>query len=167
MAMRLPVYVLVILSLALTCTATTYTVGDNSGWDISSDLQTWEKNKTFYVGDVLGTYSFFVFTFSSYNSFVTFVLLVWKWKEGRWRVKNHFHFYYITYKYIYSIYNLTKPSFSTIYHRVVTSSSSFFFLIKLGVYIYIFFFLRYWLNSWFNVPFMWWNGREYYFSIIE
>ncbi|XP_050254353.1 stellacyanin [Quercus robur] len=62
MAKRLPVYVLVILSLALTCTATTYTVGDNSGWDISSNLQTWEKNKTFDVGDVL------IFQFSSSNS---------------------------------------------------------------------------------------------------
>uniref|UniRef100_A0A2N9E7B8 Phytocyanin domain-containing protein n=1 Tax=Fagus sylvatica TaxID=28930 RepID=A0A2N9E7B8_FAGSY len=59
---QLQVYVLVILSLALTCTATTYVVGDSSGWDISTDLETWEKNKTFYVGDALQ------FQFSSSNS---------------------------------------------------------------------------------------------------
>lgn len=57
MAKQLEVCVLVILSLALTCTATSYTVGDTSGWDISTDLGTWEKGKTFYVGDVLRKHS--------------------------------------------------------------------------------------------------------------
>ncbi|XP_059461661.1 stellacyanin [Corylus avellana] len=56
---RLQVYVLLILSLALTCAATTYVVGGNSGWDISTDLDTWATGKTFFVGDVL------VFQFSS------------------------------------------------------------------------------------------------------
>ncbi|KAM7250140.1 hypothetical protein ACFE04_022023 [Oxalis oulophora] len=34
-------------------TATTYQVGDSSGWDISSDLDTWPNGKTFQIGDVL------------------------------------------------------------------------------------------------------------------
>ncbi|KAA8533920.1 hypothetical protein F0562_031437 [Nyssa sinensis] len=53
MAEQLLVHVIVILGLSLTCTATVYTVGDTSGWDISSDLDTWVKNKRFVVGDVL------------------------------------------------------------------------------------------------------------------
>ncbi|CAN1162385.1 Blue copper protein [Linum perenne] len=43
-----------ILSLAVSSTsATTYTVGDNSGWDISTDLDTWAQDKSFNVGDAL------------------------------------------------------------------------------------------------------------------
>ncbi|KAG5533654.1 hypothetical protein RHGRI_027739 [Rhododendron griersonianum] len=53
---------LVILGLALTCRATLYNVGDSSGWDVSSDLDTWKQGKTFVVGDVL------VFQYSSSNS---------------------------------------------------------------------------------------------------
>ncbi|KAI3978354.1 hypothetical protein MKX01_013152 [Papaver californicum] len=38
----------------ITCKAsTTYTVGDTSGWDISSDLESWVQDKTFAVGDIL------------------------------------------------------------------------------------------------------------------
>lgn len=43
----------VVLGFATTCTSTTYTVGDTSGWDISTDLATWAQDKTFNVGDVL------------------------------------------------------------------------------------------------------------------
>lgn len=35
------------------CNATTYFVGDTSGWDISSDLDSWPLGKRFSVGDVL------------------------------------------------------------------------------------------------------------------
>ena len=81
---QLQVYVLVILSLALTCTATTYVVGDSSGWDISTDLETWEQNKTFYVGDALRMCILFVFTFSSYNNFFFFLsCLKMKGREGK------------------------------------------------------------------------------------
>ncbi|KAJ9678710.1 hypothetical protein PVL29_020791 [Vitis rotundifolia] len=46
--------VLVVLGLALTCSvATVYTVGDSSGWDISTNLDTWVADKKFIVGDVL------------------------------------------------------------------------------------------------------------------
>lgn len=38
------------------CNATTYIVGDTSGWDISTDLDTWSQGKRFFVGDVLGNY---------------------------------------------------------------------------------------------------------------
>lgn len=41
-------------AILLTCSAATlYTVGDNSGWDISTNLDTWANDKTFLVGDVL------------------------------------------------------------------------------------------------------------------
>lgn len=45
---------LLVLGFALNCRAATYMVGDNSGWDISTDMNTWSKDKTFNVGDVLG-----------------------------------------------------------------------------------------------------------------
>lgn len=51
---------LVILGLALTCRATLYNVGDSSGWDVSSDLDTWKQGKTFVVGDVLGEYFVYI-----------------------------------------------------------------------------------------------------------
>lgn len=38
------------------CNATTYFVGDTSGWDISSDLDSWTLGKRFSVGDVLSKY---------------------------------------------------------------------------------------------------------------
>ncbi|KAL8096043.1 stellacyanin-like [Apium graveolens] len=44
---------LVVLCFSSTCTATTYMVGDNSGWDISTDLGSWTNGKQFQVGDVL------------------------------------------------------------------------------------------------------------------
>ncbi|XP_009760606.1 mavicyanin-like [Nicotiana tabacum] len=63
MAKLLLVYVIsVILALAYSCSATNYLVGDNSGWDISTDLDTWLSGKRFIVGDVL------LFQFSNYHS---------------------------------------------------------------------------------------------------
>ncbi|CAL5407634.1 unnamed protein product [Camellia sinensis] len=62
MAKQVVVCVLGVLGLALTCKATFYTVGDSSGWDISTDLDTWVKGKTFAVGDVL------LFQYSSIHS---------------------------------------------------------------------------------------------------
>ncbi|KAF8042463.1 hypothetical protein BT93_A0941 [Corymbia citriodora subsp. variegata] len=54
MARLLPICIVLFLgAVALTCEATTYTVGDTSGWDISTDLDTWASSKTFTVGDVL------------------------------------------------------------------------------------------------------------------
>ncbi|KAG2334864.1 hypothetical protein Bca52824_006044 [Brassica carinata] len=44
------------------CNATTYFVGDTSGWDISSDLDSWPLGKRFSVGDVL------MFQYSSTHS---------------------------------------------------------------------------------------------------
>ncbi|XP_054789667.1 mavicyanin-like [Prosopis cineraria] len=44
------------------CSATNYVVGDNSGWDISSNLGTWVQDKKFNVGDVL------LFQYSSSDS---------------------------------------------------------------------------------------------------
>lgn len=38
------------------CSATVYVVGDNSGWDISTDLDSWAKDKTFAAGDSLCTF---------------------------------------------------------------------------------------------------------------
>ncbi|XP_043703023.1 mavicyanin-like [Telopea speciosissima] len=56
-------YVLACLCLqVLTCNATVYMVGDNSGWDVSTDLNSWVKGKTFNVGDSL------LFQYSSGNT---------------------------------------------------------------------------------------------------
>ncbi|KAF3503281.1 hypothetical protein F2Q69_00045342 [Brassica cretica] len=41
------------ISVITRCNATTYFVGDTSGWDISSDLESWTLGKRFSVGDVL------------------------------------------------------------------------------------------------------------------
>ncbi|KAK7268645.1 hypothetical protein RIF29_21349 [Crotalaria pallida] len=46
----------------ITCSATIYTVGDNSGWDISSNLDTWSADKKFKIGDSL------IFQYSSSHS---------------------------------------------------------------------------------------------------
>ncbi|XP_015877657.3 mavicyanin [Ziziphus jujuba] len=56
------VYAFVLLGFVTTCTATTYLVGDTSGWDISTNLATWAQDKTFNVGDVL------LFQYSSSHS---------------------------------------------------------------------------------------------------
>ncbi|ERN01118.1 stellacyanin [Amborella trichopoda] len=50
------------LSLLGSCAATTYTVGDSSGWDVSTNLDSWAVGKTFIVGDIL------LFQYSSYHS---------------------------------------------------------------------------------------------------
>ncbi|XP_071713571.1 mavicyanin-like [Rutidosis leptorrhynchoides] len=47
------VFGLLTFGFAITSDATTYTVGDSSGWDISTNLNTWEQGKKFIVGDVL------------------------------------------------------------------------------------------------------------------
>lgn len=58
---------LIAFGFAITSNANTYTVGDNSGWDISTNLDTWEQDKKFIVGDVLGNYSFILYMcFSCY-----------------------------------------------------------------------------------------------------
>lgn len=45
-----------IFCFALTSNAATYVVGDTSGWDISSDIDSWATDKRFNVGDVLCKY---------------------------------------------------------------------------------------------------------------
>lgn len=64
-------YFLLVLGLTLTCNiaATTYTVGDNSGWDISTDLDSWVQGKKFVVGDVLS--KILISCFIYYNFSVT------------------------------------------------------------------------------------------------
>lgn len=54
------VYSLLFSFAIMTCSATTYTVGDSSGWDISTNLDTWIADKNFKVGDALGKYSSFL-----------------------------------------------------------------------------------------------------------
>ncbi|XP_061337492.1 stellacyanin-like [Gastrolobium bilobum] len=55
------VYSLLFAFAVITCSATTYTVGDSSGWDISTNLDTWVADKKFKVGDAL------LFLYSSAN----------------------------------------------------------------------------------------------------
>ncbi|KAM3268422.1 stellacyanin [Capsicum chacoense] len=57
------IFVVLILSLIIiSSSATNYIVGDSSGWDISTDLDTWLAGKRFKIGDVL------VFQYSSSHS---------------------------------------------------------------------------------------------------
>lgn len=53
MAKLILLCLLAIFCFALTSHAATYIVGDTSGWDISTDLDSWATNKTFHVGDAL------------------------------------------------------------------------------------------------------------------
>ncbi|XP_057773413.1 stellacyanin-like [Salvia miltiorrhiza] len=46
----------------LRCSASVYTVGDSSGWDISTDLDSWSNDKTFSTADTL------LFQYSQYHS---------------------------------------------------------------------------------------------------
>nr|GEV41683.1 blue copper protein [Tanacetum cinerariifolium] len=64
MAKQLVVLVLGLIAFrfALTSNANTYIVGDNSGWDISTNLDTWKTGKKFVEGDVL------VFQYASTDS---------------------------------------------------------------------------------------------------
>ncbi|KAF9623964.1 hypothetical protein IFM89_006691 [Coptis chinensis] len=59
---KLLFYILIGLGLVLTCRATTYTVGGSSGWDISSDLDSWGSSNSFKAGDAL------LFQYSSIHS---------------------------------------------------------------------------------------------------
>ncbi|XP_073144378.1 stellacyanin-like [Henckelia pumila] len=61
MAKRI-VFLICTILLPFYTVATTYTVGDNSGWDISTDLDSWPKDKTIMVGDTL------LFQYSSSHS---------------------------------------------------------------------------------------------------
>ncbi|PWA50282.1 cupredoxin superfamily protein (chloroplast) [Artemisia annua] len=56
------VFGLIAFGLAITSNANTYIVGDNSGWDISTNLDTWQRGKKFVEGDVL------VFQYASTDS---------------------------------------------------------------------------------------------------
>ncbi|XP_027366790.1 stellacyanin-like [Abrus precatorius] len=56
------VYFLLCSFAIIRCSATNYIVGDNSGWDISTNLDTWIADKKFKVGDAL------VFQYSSGQS---------------------------------------------------------------------------------------------------
>ena len=49
------VFVATLFVLAASISATEYIVGDQSGWTLDYDYQTWAKDKVFYVGDTLGT----------------------------------------------------------------------------------------------------------------
>ncbi|CAN6569169.1 unnamed protein product [Malus baccata var. baccata] len=60
--LQILVCVLLVLGFALTSSATVYTVGDTSGWDISTNLNSWPNDKKFKVGDALS------FQYSSSNS---------------------------------------------------------------------------------------------------
>ncbi|KAF1860624.1 hypothetical protein Lal_00021669 [Lupinus albus] len=51
--MLLVYYFLIFAFPIITCSATTYIVGDSSGWDISTNLDTWVADKKFKIGDSL------------------------------------------------------------------------------------------------------------------
>lgn len=67
--LQIVITLLLILYLSSTCTASTYMVGDTSGWDISTDLESWTNDKQFNVGDVLGNLIFLFFDRTIINFF--------------------------------------------------------------------------------------------------
>jgi hypothetical protein len=54
--LALGVVVLLVHGVARGAEAASYNVGNSAGWDLSADFPSWLSGKTFYVGDVLGTY---------------------------------------------------------------------------------------------------------------
>ncbi|KAG6419779.1 hypothetical protein SASPL_116291 [Salvia splendens] len=58
----LPITAAFLLLHCLRCSATVYTIGDSSGWDISTDIDSWSNDKTFSTGDTL------LFQYSQYHS---------------------------------------------------------------------------------------------------
>jgi hypothetical protein len=54
--LALGVVVLLVHGAARGAEAASYNVGNSAGWDLSADFPSWLNGKTFYVGDVLGTY---------------------------------------------------------------------------------------------------------------
>lgn len=56
---------LLVAGVAPRAEAVSYNVGNSAGWDPSADLPSWAGGKTFYVGDVLGTYEPWLATSSS------------------------------------------------------------------------------------------------------
>ena len=54
---RLPLAVLLLVACSSTAAATSYTVGDGSGWTTGVDYTSWAASKNFKVGDNLGTYA--------------------------------------------------------------------------------------------------------------
>jgi hypothetical protein len=54
---RLPLAVLLLVACCSTAAATSYTVGDGSGWTTGVDYTSWAASKNFKVGDNLGTYA--------------------------------------------------------------------------------------------------------------
>ncbi|XP_076914851.1 blue copper protein 1b-like [Bidens hawaiensis] len=47
------VFIMTVFALATSISATEYIVGDQNGWSLDFDYQTWTKDKVFYVGDKL------------------------------------------------------------------------------------------------------------------
>ncbi|KAL2944095.1 Uclacyanin 1 [Bienertia sinuspersici] len=52
-SLRLLGFLGALICIVVGCRATTYMVGDTSGWDISTNLDSWKTGKKFVVGDVL------------------------------------------------------------------------------------------------------------------
>lgn len=48
------VFIATLVALANSISAKEYIVGDESGWSLDFDYQTWAKDKVFYTGDTLG-----------------------------------------------------------------------------------------------------------------
>ena len=66
---------LMVLMMAMCCgiggiSATVYTVGDTSGWSVGSDYTTWAADKTFKVGDTLGTIIYYSLHSVSYSEMI-------------------------------------------------------------------------------------------------
>lgn len=66
------VFIATLVILATSISATEYMVGDENGWTLDFDYQTWAKDKVFIVGDKLGKlYSHNHILFSLHFIFLT------------------------------------------------------------------------------------------------
>lgn len=74
----LPIVVTVAILFCSVSSATNHTVGGNSGWDLTSNLQAWTSETTFHVGDSLGTLSnLYPLIFTFFNLFLRHFGFAW------------------------------------------------------------------------------------------
>lgn len=66
------VFIMTIFVLATSISATEYIVGDQNGWSLDFDYQTWTKDKVFYVGDKLGTLYSYKYIFLDNACYIVF-----------------------------------------------------------------------------------------------
>ncbi|KAF5774882.1 putative Phytocyanin domain, cupredoxin [Helianthus annuus] len=112
------VFILVTLGvLATLVSATEYTVGDENGWTLDFDYQTWAKDKVFVVGDKLGM-------LYMYNSFyIVFLFLILGSRTMLISYKPFFFILDVVFNYALGTHNVVKVN-GTGFQQCLTSSTN-------------------------------------------